>query len=1667
MRIRPSIAFRNWLLIGAISLVSPSLTDAEAPNEAPQGQIQIQVQGNVGPAQIQVRVQPVQKDQLEKEQKVQRVAEEPLERPLDGTEEAKKPPQNPLRRILGGIFRKPQGRLIPKPKPADEESHDHETTEEAKEGEKEDTGSFRHVRDWIDRCAPHDYKLEKLLTRVERNLKLGASAIALEQFQQILDMPNGRISVAPGQSELIRDEIHRIIAGLPQESRDEYELQFGATAQHALAEALQTGGLARLADVAERYLNTEAGREAANQLASAHLDRGQWASAARWYQRLLTVAPKDDRAPVWYLKAAITFERAGLKQEAQQMLAELNGLEAIQAGDQTYNPQDLWTQMVNLETQNTELLRDWPMLQGTPARTAVSQGEFPVLIPRWHLPATQSVLIREQITELTNDLRESGQVPLPAVRAIHIGNLTILRTLQGVAVIDPAEASMQRTTRPRWQTRQGYSPERLLTGFTNVGPGLFDQKSGTRSSSQTVNTYQGSGATNHPLTGLLFRDGIYGIVSGDRDRLYVIEEQAWMSRYQAGYYSQHSNAEMNDQLKRHWSSNRLAAYDLQTGRIRWEIGGPDFQERFELPLAGHYFFGAPLVDGEDLYLVGEKENEIRLFCLEASTGHPRWEVLIGHSLHNPTIDLGRRWWTAQPALVNGTLVCPNTTGWLLGIDTTNHSVIWEARFQDVQKQNEEQNTRGRIISRGGNEGLVASRSLSEEWRNSAPIILGDRVLYTPAESSDLVCHRLVDGELQWKIPREEMLALLHADHSQLIVLTKTGLKCFNSDDRKQLWEYTIDQHRLPSGRPAVTPTDIYLPLDDGSLQQVSRESGKLVHQSRQFPGSEPLGNLSFHGETLVSVTALGATGFDLSSAFHAKLEERLKDNPEDAWSLLQQAELQRLEGHQQAALKLLEQLDASQLSAADRERHRDVLFATLSEWIRLEPDGPVERLVKLQNLAQSPDERWRVEQLDLARLTALGEYRKAFDRHLEIAEQYPLDRLITEQPRNNLRIRFSLWLVGGLTTILETAPPEVRAELDRKIQDLVQDTAPEDNEACAKFFHLFPNHAATADLRIQVARRAAEENHLTQAEYHYRELLHSEHRELAATAGCELLRLYARLGRRIAAQDLRTTLLESYSNERVGEGTAGEFIQSLDLDAIMKENLVTDRDWGVFELELNHRSMNYQVMQQYRYKMVGDPMPLMPDVRYDFNQNSRRLVVSTNKDPQDIWSVPLRAGNYLSHRRSGLIDSLGHVMLILQSSSLTAISPIERKVLWSRPLKSNISYDGNRSYSSYGSSIPSMEGGSSLLSKHGVLSRSQNHPIVALSEDMICIRSQRDLQAYHPVTGELLWTMEKIPNETRILADEQTIYLFDNDESGRRFRLNLSDGRQRPFSLEQQKLVEKSVALIEGDAITVETRNFRTLFLQNKTVLTLKRINIETGDVRWEWEGNADSLLSVSKNRIYELNRKDKLLAEVDLRTGERRQLASLEAKLPTSVREAYAIESGDRVYLVVNEGNNNTAYRNYYLDSVSVNGSLHAIDRSTRTLAWSKQIEKQHLLLDVLHDSPVLLFASRVNQRIGNIYHNRQYILALDHEDGRELLNTDNTFNSDFQTIHLNHTDRQISLMSYNMRLMLKAVPPQKGPLRAPRPKPAPAVSDAGEGPAAIVGPAEVIIQVEEETLP
>src|SRR5262249_55421429 len=132
------------------------------------------------------------------------------------------------------------------------------------------------------------------------------------------------------------------------------------------------------------------------------------------------------------------------------------------------------------------------------------------------------------------------------------------------------------------------------------------------------------------------------------------------------------------------SPGRLSSYDLETGRPKWEIGGPANGEPFDLPLAGYFFFGAPVADGGELFAIGEStagdsSGQIRLVCLDPSSGETKWSQLVALPEVAMERDVGRRWLTAQVAAGDGILVCPTSVGWLVAVDRVTHTLLWGSR----------------------------------------------------------------------------------------------------------------------------------------------------------------------------------------------------------------------------------------------------------------------------------------------------------------------------------------------------------------------------------------------------------------------------------------------------------------------------------------------------------------------------------------------------------------------------------------------------------------------------------------------------------------------------------------------------------------------------------------------------------------------------------------------------------------------------------------------------------------------------------------------------------------------------------------------------------------------------------------------------------------------------
>ena len=127
------------------------------------------------------------------------------------------------------------------------------------------------------------------------------------------------------------------------------------------------------------------------------------------------------------------------------------------------------------------------------------------------------------------------------------------------------------------------------------------------------------------------------------------------------------------------NQNILAAVDLATGEIQWEIGGArgDHKNREH---AGTFFLGSGLPLESALYCLGEQDGEISLFKLEPATGKTIWSqrlvTPLGRLPHFPL----RRLAGDNPSYASGILICPTSAGVVAAVDPASRTLLWEYRY---------------------------------------------------------------------------------------------------------------------------------------------------------------------------------------------------------------------------------------------------------------------------------------------------------------------------------------------------------------------------------------------------------------------------------------------------------------------------------------------------------------------------------------------------------------------------------------------------------------------------------------------------------------------------------------------------------------------------------------------------------------------------------------------------------------------------------------------------------------------------------------------------------------------------------------------------------------------------------------------------------------------------
>ena len=1507
---------------------------------------------------------------------------------------------------------------------------------------KEATAARKRLgRDRVEQQAaiqPEHIKILQRISKLIAQKKWGDAIEFIVHFADILDRTSESLfRTEKNEWRSTREELNRLIGTLPADILQKYQLKIAGTAERELTLAHKNSDIEQLSEVASRYFHSPAGHKAANELATIYLDRGSFALATYWFRALLDSHSSELSHTVWLMRAAYAFQAVGYKEgttKVEEALKKLYPSGQIKIGERTVSLESWIRKSDSFQISPNKELEDWWMLHGDPSRLGTVVGSEPLLISRWHIPSTLSHSIRERVKLLEEDLISQQRVPIPVAQPVTIDGKIAISTFYGVQVIDANSGKLL------WRTRPGISAENLLTGMNSSGDvseqlmamqgAVFVQRGmGLQSSATSVDF--------NSLTGYLYRNGSHGMISSDGAQLFVVEDQALFIPNR-NYYGWGQDPSSHDPYGRDWKSNKIAAYNLKTGRPTWEIGGKKFNEPFDRPLAGYYFFGPPVAVGDELYVIGEKDDEISLVSLDPVSGQKNWSHLLAYSDVKIQQDTLRRFSYIQPSVGEGIIVCPTTSGWILGLDKQNRSIVWAHRYSKLKKKNKRNNS-----FRGYNN-YTPIPALNTRWIPSAPIVSSGRVVYTPLEEPILECLSLFDGRRLWKIDKKKALYLAGVFKESVVVVEKKAIKAYHLKDGKIRWTLPIkDREDFPAGRGTAVGNFFYLPLHSGQLWAIDIKTGKVT--AKQFlteHRESNLGNLLMYRGMLLSTNALGMTAYEQKDVLTRKIRERKTQNPNDGWALLKEAEIALSKKEYSKSLGFLHRIPKKQPRDLDRPLFRKTLLYTLSSLVSQDLKNADKYLAELSRESQTDAEKFSYLRLKAESFDAKGKPDEAI-RVLWRLRTIPYESL-ERRDITNVRIPKIRWLAGRLTELWQKLSNESRQELDQSLfadvfsQGKNKKKRLQENMVLMRFH---PNYLSVVE---QTIRNHIGNKKYLEAETEILRLIHSSSKPAVAEIGFGLAKSLHKAGFPVATRRIFSELQTRFPKVTRDAGTSlNEQIASF-----LKANKIASApkfgefsSWGQEKLKLKKSGTNYS-------SNISQPMDTSEirhtdfrNYRFEINPYSRFVMTNVQKERMK-WLFPLSTPSRNSQYRVAF--SFGHGIVFLYGDLIYCVSPLEKRILWYKPIEEfNSQYSTFRSVAKrtvspmIKSNVLGEDTQSSNSGTHLLLSRSNYSGMLpVVNSNYIAAYGNRRLIVMDSLTGRVKWTYERLKSHYRVVGLKDYVLLVPT-----RNRVRETTAKKKTQTIVLRAFDGKKVALknidryvrhavdkIQNDLIVAETKTRGFSFLK-KHETTISRKNVETGKTMWKKTFNQKTRLARLNGGYLGVLTGDGEFQFVDLYTGKMNSFPQIPTKTFKKYRSFHVLSDPASIYLIMNRSSQNISSNRFYfnsgtLSSIAVQGTMIAYDRKTSTIRWKQAIKQASLLTDQFQHSPLLVFSSQKYERVQGLGfgYAQQALLAIDKKTGKKLY--DHSFPTNYgtlQQLRINLRDRYVELKSYNERIRLQ----------------------------------------------
>lgn len=1375
----------------------------------------------------------------------------------------------------------------------------------------------------------------------------------------------------------VRSRAADLLESVPAENRDAIELRYGVIAKQQLDEAVSRFDWNAIEAVSRRFFHTSAGYDATLLVAQRYRTDGRPMSAALMGERLLTSpgAQRKFGSKIFFYTADCWLE-AGRSDNAMKVVLTANEKFAGSTIDwkgksTTIGPNKVWTEsdfsLMPRSPVSGELSKDWRMAGGTPTRNGDSAAALTMPSPSWQTPVTRGRPDEVRLKSFIEGRNPSAPAlignAIPAVVGDTIIYKTIDHSLRGIDVV---------TGKVKWEQSLTSSP--------------WEASSNLNQFAMDMNI-----SAPDQLAERVWSHVPYWQISTDGEKAFLVSkpsEADGQNKTSAQLRQQFLNLGIV-------SHNYLEAFSIKgQGKAIWRVGGDSGVD--EPKLAGAYFLGAPLwIDGS-LYCIANLNGETTFLSLDPETGLVQWMQQLAQSPKQGFGDTsGEDAANIYLAYADGIVICPTGTGVLVAIDVASRSLRWAFRYRDVTQV---------AMSRGGPFNSPIRREVDplveRRWTGLPVIIADSRIILASAESDQLFCLDLINGDLQWTQRRDPYRYVGGVFDNRVFLVGDKSVIALNLSDGKLAWPspLTLPNNKLVTGLGVRRNGSYFLPLQSQEVMEIDITQGRLLGTAK---ADVPLGNLVAFREQVLSVSPFGMALFSTQKDLKQAVNQRLAANNNDPWALARLSELQMLEG------KDSEALDTLRLAFKSHPQNDEIRFLMIRSILKaLDSD-----FIKYQSLASEiePLIELRPQRIDFLNAMCKGFLKsdtpeKAVDPMLQIIDIRSRERsssisspvrILQLEPGHNVDL--DAWLKSQVTTLYNSLSADKRDSFKQRILQYFEATNANDLLTRTHQLKYFQELNILAPVSLEVAAawidRGTGKGWL-QAEELLTPLITSPTSPPSSKGQELLLKLYEASGNKYAKQNLQALLAIQ------GSSTDTPFTTALSqLNFEIAKSILWPNTKAKIELKTAESGM---------FRPATSPAKLaqtrsIPLAGFEARDGSDRVVLTgpdgreslvVNCDASDgrVGSEARMIRSFLVIQRRtqiAVIDTLGNYN-DSRDALLWKIERFSPEALTSRPSMST-----QTRANTLGLEIARVTSSTESVARLG--------PVF---DHCVIIVRGGTIQALNLLTGAVLWSRDGIGSTCEFAQSGELLVVLDSANK-KRLVVNALDGRvvsNDNLDTTRTFLNNWHEFVIDFKVEATGSANEDIPGVSKKQVV-LRLWNAITGETALERTVTSDAKANFGDSRYFAILEPNGNFCYWDCAT----QKETVHELAPSEkLRHIYLVPVYDRFLLL-------TESSKYELDDVQiapsqsttrthfVNGHVFALDHKDGKPLWSKPANMLAINVAKLQSrySPILAFYRIIDWRDANLMQQDSASVALmDVRDGNlifksnvlDLLRTETT---------------------------------------------------------------------------